>query len=355
MSLKQLGLTGKIKELVGDVDTPDYEMARVIAEHKERYTIQTAENTLTAEITGNLRYSAVEKADFPAVGDWVKVMSLDERTAIIMEIFPRTSVLSRQAVNKFGELQVIATNIDYAFIVQAVGHDFNLNRLERYLAICHAAQINPIVLLTKTDLVVEQETNKLLHQIKNRTNEIPVVPLSVVTDPTLAALKPLLNPYGTYCFIGSSGVGKSSIINALKGDEYFKTQSVSTSTSKGKHTTTHRELMILPNGSIVIDTPGMREVGVVQNIQGIELTYDKITELAQQCRFNDCTHQVEKGCAILAALEDGELSSDLYENYQKLKREQEHFSSTVKEKREKDRSMGKLYKSIIKAKQERKY
>ena len=350
-----MGFTDKIKGLIGDVGTSDYEMARVIAEHKERYTIQTAENTLTAEITGNLRYSAVEKADFPAVGDWVKVMPLDDRTAIIMEIFPRTSILSRQAVNKFGESQVIATNIDHAFIVQAVGHDFNLNRLERYLTICYAAQINPMILLTKTDLVDESETHKLLNQIKNRINEVPVVPLSVVDDPTLASLIPLLIPFETYCFIGSSGVGKSSIINVLKGDEYLKTQSVSTSTNKGKHTTTHRELMILPNGSIVIDTPGMREVGVGHDATGIELTYDKITDLAQYCRFSDCTHQVEKGCAVLAALENGELSPALYENYQKLKREQEHFSSTIKEKREKDRSMGKLYKSIIKAKQERKY
>ncbi|MDX1284752.1 MAG: ribosome small subunit-dependent GTPase A [Draconibacterium sp.] len=343
--MKKLGFTEKIQNLIPS-NISESELGRITAEHKERYILQSDKGIFNAEITGNLRFSAETRADFPAVGDWIQFMPMDEQSAVIIEIFPRYSVLERQAVGKHAEIQVIASNIDHAFIVQAVGHDFNLNRLERYLTICYSSGINPIVILNKVDLVPQSEIHGLVSQIKNRTENVNVIALSCETSDGLDKLKETMLPYETYCFMGSSGVGKSTIINCLLGNEVIITQEISSSTNKGQHTTSHRELFILSNGSIVIDTPGMRELGITDQKEGIETTFDQIIELAQQCRFGDCTHTNEKDCYVLKALESGNLDEDVYENYQKLKREQEHFSSTIFEKRQRDKEFGKMVKTF---------
>ncbi|MDF9798166.1 ribosome biogenesis GTPase [Catalinimonas alkaloidigena] len=355
MELEGLGYEGKIATLITADAWEGFELARVIVEHKERYIVQTVQGTYHAEITGNLRFSASSRRDFPAVGDWVKVTPMDENSAVILEVFPRTSLLERQAVGKHGETQIIATNIDVAFIVQAVGHDYNLKRIERYMAICHASDIKPLIILTKIDLVQEEEVEKLVGQIKERIKHIQVIPLSNETQKGFDQLHAVMYPHKTYCFLGSSGVGKSTIINHLCGQEVLKTSLISSSTNKGRHTTSHRELMVLPNKSIVIDTPGMREVGMTDQAEGIEMTYDEIVELAEQCKFNDCTHTHEVGCAVLEAVNAGEISQDAYDNYLKLKREQSHFSSTLKEKRQKSKEQGKLYKAIQAEKRKHKY
>ncbi len=350
----KLGYSNKTEALIGNSVNKE-ELARVIVEHKERYIIQSGNDTFQAEITGNIRFAAQSRADFPAVGDWVRITQMDEQNAIILEIFPRFSVLERQSVGKQAEVQIIAANIDYAFIVQAVGHDFNLNRIERYLTICNTAKIEPIIILTKIDLETEIEVKNLLSQISKRIKAVPVIALSSETNAGYNQLNALMEPYKTYCFIGSSGVGKSTIVNHLKEVEVLKTASISTSTSKGRHTTSHRELFILPNGSIVIDTPGMRELGLTEQSDGIEMTYDQITELALHCHFADCKHINERGCAVLNAIENGELTEEVYDNYQKLKREQEHFSSTVHEKRLKSKEFGKMIKSVLNEKKKHKF
>lgn len=355
MELEELGYSGRITEMIRPEMWEAYTLARVIIEHKERYTVQSVEGTYTAEITGNLRFSANSRRDFPAVGDWVKIMPMDESTAIILEVFPRTSLLERQAVGKHGEAQLIATNIDVAFIVQSVGHDYNLKRKERYLTICHAAYIMPVIILSKIDLISEEEAVQLEQQIKARVKDVEVIRLSNETHKGFAQLQKLMQPYQTYCFLGSSGVGKSSIVNYLSGKEVLKTSAISSSSSKGRHTTSHRELMILPNKSIVIDTPGMREIGMTDQAEGLAMTYDEIEALAKACKFNDCTHTQEVGCAVLEAVEAGEISEEAYENYQKLKREQSHYSSTVREKRQKSKEQGKLYKAIQAEKRKRKF
>lgn len=344
--LETLGFSGKIKELIDLSELDGFELGRVIVEHKERYIVKANDISFQAEITGNMRFSAQSRVDFPAVGDWVKFTKMDEQNVIILEVLPRFSIIERQAVGQLGEIQIIATNIDFAFIVQSVGHDFNLKRLERYLAICHSSKIEPIIVLTKIDLVETDEINKLTNKISDRIKNVEIIPLSSESKTGYERLNTIMQPYKTYCFLGSSGVGKSTIINHLNQDKVLATKSVSTSTNKGRHTTSHRELFILPNKSIVVDTPGMREVGLTDQTEGIELTYEDIVELARQCKYNDCTHTKELGCAVLDAIEDGSLSEEIFNNYHKLKREQEHFSSTVHEKRQRDKEFGKMIKTI---------
>lgn len=352
--MNHLGFTQKIKGLIHS-DIEDNELARVTAEHKERYIVQSGESIFHAEITGNIRFSAQSRADFPAVGDWVKIMKMDEQNAVILEVLPRFSVLERKEVGKTSDIQIIASNIDYAFIVQAVGHDFNLNRIERYLIICNSAGIAPIILLTKTDLVETNETNNLVQQLESRIADIPVIALSSENGSGYEELQTVLKPNSTYCFMGSSGVGKSTIINCLKDEDVLKTREISTSTGKGRHTTSHRELFVLPNGSIVIDTPGMRELGLANQAEGIAVTYNQIEDLAHDCKYADCSHNEENGCAVVDALEHGDLSLKLYENYMKLKREQQHFTSTVHEKRQKDKDFGKMVKEVKKLKKRHKF
>ncbi len=343
--MERLGFTKKIQEIIPS-GIHQSEVGRIIIEHKERYTLQTDEGVFNAEITGNLRFSAASRADFPAVGDWVRFMKMDDENAIILEIFPRFSVLERQAVGKQAEVQIIGTNIDCAFLVQAVGHDYNLKRLERYLTLCYSADIDPVIILTKIDLVSEFEQIKLVSEITERINDVVVISVSSKTKAGYSELERIMKPGNTYCFIGSSGVGKSTIVNHLAHEDLLKTSDISASTNKGRHTTSHRELFVLPNGSIVIDTPGMREVGITDQSQGIKMTYDQIEELAQHCRFRDCTHTTESGCSVREAIEDGKLSEEIYENYRKLKREQEHFTSTVHEKRQRDKEFGKMVKTV---------
>ncbi len=351
--MNTLGFTHKIQEIIPSDISPE-ELGRITAEHKERYILQSIEGIFQAEITGNLRFSAQSKVDFPAVGDWVRYTKMDDQNAIILEVFSRFSTLERQAVGKNADIQIIAANIDVAFIVQSVGHDFNLNRLERYLSICYAAKIEPVIILTKIDLIDEDETKTLVDEISGRIKKVPVIALSNLNQKGLEELKQTMQANNTYCFIGSSGVGKSTIINHLKNEEVLKTNSISTSTNKGKHTTSHRELFVLNNGSIVIDTPGMRELGLTDVSGGIEITFEEIAELTGRCRYNDCTHTSEKGCAVLEAVENGELSPEAYENYQKLIREQQHFSSTIKEKRQRDKDFGKMVKAYKKHKNQNK-
>ena len=352
--MESLGLNSKIKEQM-DENIDLSEVARVVAEHKERYKIQTKEGIFNAEITGNLRFSAESRNDLPAVGDWVRIQKMDEQNAIIFQLYPRFSILERQAVGKSGETQIIAANIDHAFIVMAVGHDYNLNRLERYLIICRAGKINPIIVLSKTDLVSVDQKTALLDEIKNRVHDVKVITISNENLEGYTEFKKVFRPYETYCFVGSSGVGKSTIINHLKSDNAQKTSKISESTGKGKHTTTHRELIILPNKSIVIDTPGMRELGIADQSSGLEQTFDTILELAKDCRYGDCTHENETGCAVLEALANDSLSPEVYNNYIKLRKEQEHFESTVHEKRRKGREFGKMVKEVTRFKKDNKY
>lgn len=355
MKLEELGYTDKLEELRIENNLKDFEIGRVISEHKERYIVKTENGDFEAEITGNMRFLATKRDDFPAVGDWVALTTYDSDSSIIHKILPRFSIISRQAVGQFGEIQIIATNIDYALLVQAVDRDFNINRLERYLTICYSSKVNPIIVLTKTDLINEQAKTEIIESLNQRIKNIPVFAVSNETQDGYEALKMIINKGKTFCMLGSSGVGKSTLLNNLSGRTIMRTDSISQSTSKGRHITSHRELIVLENGGILVDNPGMREVGIIDTANGLETTFEKFFSLTQNCRFKDCTHTNEIGCAVLEAVEKGELDKSSYENFLKLEREKSHFESSVVERRKKEKDFGKMVKNYKKDVSKNKY
>lgn len=355
MKLDDLGYNDKIEKSRIENNLEDFDIGRVISEHKERYIVKTEKGEFEAEITGNLRFSAKGREDFPAVGDWVALTIYDSGFSVIHGILPRFSIISRQSVSQFGEVQIIATNIDYAFLIQAVDRDFNINRLERYLTICYSSDVSPIIVLSKTDLIDEQRMNGILNDIKLRIKNVPVIAISNETQNGYEAIKKTIEKGKTYCMLGSSGVGKSTLLNNLSGRTIMRTDTISQSTNKGRHVTSHRELIILENGGILVDNPGMREVGIADTTSGLEITFDKIVSLSQNCKFKDCTHTRETGCSILEAVEKGDIDKNSYENYLKLEREKAHFELTVVEKRKKDKELGKIIKNYKKDMNKNKY
>lgn len=348
MNLEILGYNDKIEKARIESKLSDFEIGRVVLEHKERYVVRTEKGEFEAEITGNLRFSAKGREDFPAVGDWVAISTYDTDFAIIHHIIPRFSVISRQAVGQFGEIQIIAANIDYALLVQAADRDFNINRLERYLTICYSSKVVPVIVLTKTDLIDEPAKALIIESIHQRIKDILVFAVSNETREGYDALKPILKEGTTFCLLGSSGVGKSSLMNNLSGRDAMKTDAISNSTGKGRHVTSHRELIVLEDGGILIDNPGMREVGIVDTDRGLEVAFDQIFSLSKNCRYKDCTHTSEAGCSVLEAVEKGDIDADSYENYLKMEKEKSHFESSVAEKRKKDKSFGKMMKNYKK-------
>jgi len=316
-------------------------VVRVIAEYKGLYKVKNESNEYLAKITGKQMFNALSREDYPAIGDWVAVSKADEERVVIRSVLPRRTIIKRKYSNK-NEIQIIATNIDVVFVVEAVGRDYNLNRFERYFAIASDGGIKPAIILNKTDLISKEELEVILEQIKKRFLNVDVITTSTVNDSGLDELKKYIEKEKTYCFVGSSGVGKSSVINKLLGKDLIKTEDISLYSNRGKHITTGRQMYFLENGGIVIDNPGMRQVGMTDVSKGIDELFDQITLLSKECKYADCTHTHEAGCKVLAELESGNLDKDKYSNYINLKKEVEFYELSEKEKREKDRSFGKF-------------
>jgi ribosome biogenesis GTPase / thiamine phosphate phosphatase len=348
MFLEDLGYNDRLEKSMTGNDFESFVPGRVVAEHKERYIVKTDKGEFESEITGNMRFTAKSREDFPAVGDWVEIKTYESDFAIIHKILPRISIIKRQAVGQSGEFQIIAANIDFAFIVQSVDRDFNINRLERYLTICNSSKVKPLIVLSKTDLIDEYRLNDILKSIKSRIKNVPVCAISNETQNGYEAIKEFMEKGKTYCMLGSSGVGKSTLLNNLSGRSIMKTDTISQSTNKGRHVTSHRELIILESGGILIDNPGMREVGIADTEIGLEITFDMIVRLSQNCKFKDCTHINEIGCSVLDAVEKGEVNKSSYENYLKMEREKAHFESTAAERHKKDKEFGKFVKNYKK-------
>jgi ribosome biogenesis GTPase / thiamine phosphate phosphatase len=348
MRLEDIGYSKKLEKLRFENNLEGFETGRVIAEHKERYIVKNAAGEYEAEVTGNMRYTSKSREDFPAVGDWVAMVSFDNGMAIIHKVLPRFSVIKRQAVGQFGEVQIIAANIDYAFLVQAVDRDFNINRLERYLTVCNSSKVDPVIVLSKIDLIDEDRLSEIRDSINARIKDVPVIALSNESKNGYEAVLNFIQKGKTYCMLGSSGAGKSTLLNNLSGQTLMKTDAISRSSDRGKHITSHRELFLLDSGGILIDTPGMREVGIADNTGGLEMTFNIIFNLSSECRFRDCSHTGETGCRVLEAVEKGEIDKASYENFLKMEREKAHFESSQAARRKRDKQFGKMVKNFKK-------
>ena len=354
MDLEGLGYNKALEKYRTQQHLSVFEVGRVILEHKERYVIRTPENEFDAELIGNLRYTAESRSDFPAVGDWVAFSEYDDGKALIHAVYPRVSIIERQAAGRSGQIQIIATNVDFGLIVQAVDRDFNLNRLERYLTICNASSVTPVIVLSKTDLIASEALQLIRNRVRERIPDVQILAIGN-QEKGYSEVEAIIEKGKTYCLLGSSGVGKSTLINKLSGNQQMKTGEISSSVNKGKHVTSHRELIVLPNGGIFIDNPGMREVGITDSTIGLETTFEAILSYAAHCRFNDCTHQHETGCAILEALENGKIDEESYANFQKMEKEKAHFESDAVARKKKDKNLGKVIKEVKKQRKKDKY
>jgi len=355
MTLEDLGYNKEIENYRTENGLDSFDVGRILAEHRERYVVQTAEKEYEAEILGNLRFTAQSRSDFPAVGDWVAISEYDKDRVLIHSVFSRKSIIERQSVGSKGEKQIIATNIDKAFIVQSVDRDFSINRIERYLSICNSSKVLPVIILNKIDLVNDTELNQMIESIQKRIESIQVFSISNKSQQGIEELKQTIEKGKTYCLLGSSGVGKSTLLNTISGRQLMKTNEISEHSNRGRHVTTHRELQVLENGGIMIDNPGMRMVGIADSTEGLEMTFQKIVDRSGDCKFKDCSHTTEMGCAILEDVENGEIDKASYENFLKMEREKEHFEYTVAEKRKKDKDFGKMIKHFKKARKSNKY
>lgn len=321
--------------------------ARISAVDRGSYLIMDGSREVPAELAGKLAHQIDSPVDLPCVGDWVTAQyHSNDTAAIIHRVFPRRTFLRRKTPGKNIDFQMIAANIDTAFIVQSCHVDFNPSRLDRYLIMATDGQVEPVVILTKTDLIAPDELDQKLAIIRSVT-QARVMALSNITGTGFDEFQQTLLPGRTYCLLGSSGVGKTTLINRLLGREAYETRAVSC-TGEGAHTTSRRQLIVLGPGAMLVDTPGMRELGIVGAGDGLDTGFEDLVALSTECRFADCSHEHEPGCAVRAAVEKGELPQDRYSNYLKLKKESEYHEMSYLDKRKKDKAFGRFIKSAKK-------
>jgi len=349
MELITLGFDQWFEDKRSEAQRPDCTVARVTAVHKDSYLVRNNNSEVLAELAGSFIYSAESSIDLPSVGDWALVQFHNDNTfAIIHGLLPRKSFLRRKTPGKKIDYQMIAVNIDSALIVQACDFDFNLRRLERYLVMVNEGHIEPILLLTKSDLVSPEKLEQRISEVRQANIKSKVLPLSNITGFGVDQVRQLLEPCKTYCLVGSSGVGKTTLLNHIIGRDLFETNKVRASDGKGKHTTAQRQLIVLDHGAMLVDTPGMRELGNIGVSTGLEESFADISSLSKTCRFANCTHTQEVGCALLNAIEKGTLQADRYQSYLKLMKESEYNELSYVEKRKKDRKFGQFVKTAMK-------
>ncbi len=326
---------------------------RVAVQHRGAYDVLTAEGELRCDVAGRLYDEAASPAELPAVGDWVAVAARPgERAGTVQAVLPRRTKFSRKTAWQASEEQVLAANVDVVFIVTSLNEDLNLRRLERYLILARESGAQPVVLLTKSDLASDPDGARIA--VEAVAADVPVHVLSSLTGEGLDAVRDDLRPGVTAALLGSSGVGKSTLVNTLAGNELLETQELR-SDGQGRHTTVRRELVQLPGGALVIDTPGMRELQLWVADEALEETFDDVTSLFEHCRFSDCSHESEPGCAVKAALADGTLAQDRWDSYLKLEAELAHLERRLDkraqaEERKRWRALSKFQRDVSRAK-----
>ena len=310
-------------------------VGRVVSEHRGLYKTITEKGQVKAHLTGKMYFETHNEEMLPAVGDFVGIEYLGETSeSIIREILPRKSVFTRLAVGLVNQSQTMAANFDYVFIITSMNYDFNIARLDRYMSIAWESGGIPIIILSKADLIEDRE--EIIRQIDENHPGVAVHMTSNVTGEGMDEVKKYFNDNQTAVFLGSSGVGKSSLLNYLSGEQLMEVKELRGNIDKGQHTTTHRQLFVLPEGGLIIDTPGMRELGLWHAADGVEKNFsdmhNKIEELESQCRFSDCNHKSEPGCAVRDALKMSELSQEQYDRYRKLQREARRIKAKISTK-----------------------
>ena len=328
---------GQIPDVSGLPGVP----ARITAQHKERYEIICPHGFTYARLKAGAYYAG--EALFPTVGDYVMVSEVENGDSLILSTLSRRSFFARRAPGSAPKEQAIAANFDFVFILQSMNQNFNLRRLERYLTLARQSGAVPVIVLTKADLT--QERASFLAQAESVASGVPVHAVSARTGDGLGALEAYLKPGKTLVFLGSSGVGKSSLVNALAGEEVMATAAIREGDSKGRHTTTHRQLIRLKSGVLIIDTPGMRELGMAEASEGLKSTFEDVERYLGKCRFSDCRHDREPGCAVRAAIAAGELDEARWESYRKLQSEAQSMEELLHRKREWSKNVAKTNKA----------
>ena len=348
MNLNDMGFDQWFQSHVGDLRQKGRDIARISAVDRGAYLIRNQTREIPAELAGRFYFQVESSIDLPCVGDWVTVQyHNNDAAAIIHEVFPRKTFLRRKTAGEKVDFQMIAANIDVAFIVQSCHFDFNERRMDRYLVMAADGGVEPIVVLTKTDLITPEELEQKLAAITSSTITARVLALSNITGVGFEEFQQVLVLGRTYCLLGSSGVGKTTLLNRLIGQDAFDTMAVS-GTGEGIHTTARRQLVVLNQGSMLIDTPGMRELGLLGVSEGVNQGFEDIVQLSLHCRYPNCGHTQEPGCAVRAAVTGGSLTEDRYSSYIKLKKESEYHELSYLDKRKKDRAFGHFIKSVKK-------
>lgn len=348
MQMTELGWSETLARHFAPYRAEGYAAGRITLEQKNLFVAATDEyGEIPAVVTGRLQYEALTRADLPVVGDWValRIPASTTPQAAIHAVLPRVSLFSRTAAGNSGDRQPVAANIDLAFLLTGLDGNFNLRRIERYLLQARESRATPVLVLTKADLC--RDVDACLSAVAAVAGDAPVHAISTHTSSGLAALTSHLQPGITVALLGSSGVGKSTLLNTLLGTEVMRTRAVRVTDSRGRHTTSHRQLFLLPSGAALIDTPGMRELRLWADEDGLPETFPEIEALAGGCRFPDCRHDAEPGCAVLAALASGALDPGRLDSYRKMQREL-HFLA-AKTNWQEEQQIARKWKQISKA------